>query len=347
MRRSYTSSRFAIPFVLGGALAGCAHAPPDGALAELKQHLTEANRKEAEGRHRIDELENRVFLLTDQLETQKVAAATTRSPRLPVVTLRPTEESVLAVEPRRAEEPRPEEDIEFTGAARSVDAHHVRPVLRGDGPGPGIAEVEAQKVRRSHTVGASASPPSESARLVTQQAGDSLGVAPVPPISKALGERSSSAPTKISAPAMSAAIDRAPIDNEPLSAYRVAYAEVAAGRFDEGEQKLRAFIRRFPRHDYADNAQYWIGECFYARHMYREAAVEFRTAVAKYPVGNKAPDALLKLSYSLLSLGDTREARKLLEELPATYPRSEAARLATQKLTDLHVSAGRPVEEHR
>jgi tol-pal system protein YbgF len=167
-------------------------------------------------------------------------------------------------------------------------------------------------------------------RLVAQGGGDSLGVAPVPPIPKS-GERARSPAV---APALPAA-ERAPLEAEPLAAYRAAYAELTAGRYDDAEQKLRAFVKRYPRHDYADNAQYWLGECFYARHRYQEAAVEFRAAVAKYPVGNKAPDALLKLAYSLLSLGEKAEARRLLEELPGTYPRSDAARLATQKLAEL------------
>ena len=147
-----------------------------------------------------------------------------------------------------------------------------------------------------------------------------------------------------------AAVDRTPVDQAPLAQYRTAYAELSAGRYESAEHQLRKFIARYPRHDYADNAQYWLGESFYARQMYREAAVEFRATVAKYPVGNKAPDALLKLAYSLLSMNEAAEAKHMLAELPTTYPRSEASRLATQKLAELspsHMSVSEKLEVPR
>src|SRR5262249_48615320 len=105
------------------ALSGCAHASSDAAMGDLQAKLTDAQRKEADARRRIDELENRVFLMTDQLESHKVASAA-RAPRLPVVTLHPTEQ------PRRDDG----DEVEFTGEAATPDAHHVRPiVLRGTG----------------------------------------------------------------------------------------------------------------------------------------------------------------------------------------------------------------------
>ena len=302
--------------------AGCAHAPPDSSLAQLQLRLTDAQRKDAESRKRIDDLENRVFLLTDQLETQKVAAQSTHAPRLPVVMLRPTtvEPATSAAadeDTARADEP------EFTGAAQSVDSRHVRTVLTGSGEAGSIASApsmtttsvsEGKRRGNKATVPVSYSSPE----------GDSLGVAPVPPIT-------ASGPPQKHAPML----ERAPLDEEPLSAYRAAYADVTAGKYDAAQVELRAFVKRFPRHDYADNAQYWLGECFYARQRYPEAAAEFRTAVARYPTGNKAPDALLKLAYSLIASGQSAEGRRLLSEIPTTYPRSEASRLAALRLAEL------------
>ncbi|MEO6952936.1 MAG: tol-pal system protein YbgF [Polyangia bacterium] len=300
--------------------AGCAHAPPESSLAQLQLRLTEAQRKDAESRKRIDDLENRVFLLTDQLESQKVAAQSTHAPRLPVVMLRPT-----VVEPASSaagdEDPARTEEPEFTGAAQSVDALHVRTVLTGSGESGSIANASPAMTsspeprRKGH---ANATPVS-----YALPSGDSLGVAPVPPIT-------ASAPQKHAPMA-----ERAPLDEEPLTAYRSAYADVTAGNYDQAEVKLRAFVKRFPHHDYADNAQYWLGECFYARQRYPEAAAEFRTAVAKYPTGNKAPDALLKLAYSLIASGQSAEGRRMLAEIPTTYPRSEASRLAALRLAEL------------
>jgi tol-pal system protein YbgF len=302
-------------------LGGCAHAPSEAALGELRTRLVDAQRKEADGRRRIDELENRLFLLTDKLESYKVVTQVSRPPRLPVVTLQPRE----AAEPR-SENEIPAEEVEFVGAARSHDAGRVRPVLRGDGEHDrGDVRAPDPTRRVAHTVGDGGR-----SRAAAPAGDDSLGVAPVPPIPKG-------GSSERKAPPLSdlAALERVPVEEAPIAAYRLAYGDLTSGRYEDAEHKLRAFVRRYPKHDYADNAQYWLGESFYARHRYREAAVEFRAAVARYPVGNKAPDAMLKLAYSLLGAGEPGEGRRLLEELPATYPRSEAARLAAQKLAEL------------
>jgi TolA-binding protein len=69
--------------------------------------------------------------------------------------------------------------------------------------------------------------------------------------------------------------------------------------------------------------------------MFVEAANEFRVVVTRFPFGNKAPDALLKLAFCLISLGDAGKARAVLAEVPRSYPRTEAARLATERLEEL------------
>src|SRR5262249_23015757 len=70
---------------------------------------------------------------------------------------------------------------------------------------------------------------------------------------------------------------------EPLRLYRAAYGKLMAGRAAEAEADFRDFVRRWPRHDYADNAQYWLGESFYARRDYTQAAPEFQQVVARWP----------------------------------------------------------------
>lgn len=326
--------------------AGCAHQPADNTLAELRERLTETQRKEAEGRRKVEELENRLFLLTDQLESQRVTAAPTRAPRLPVVTLRPSDSGEDASGTRDDAASLSTEAIEFTGAAKSVDSSRVRPVLRGDGlVGASSLGEDARPAergrRRAHAIGDAGRDPE--VRLASQN-NDQLGVAPVPSIPQIL----KSSPSVKAAPIADRAPNEHPIpDQDALTQYRLAYAAVTSGHYDEAVTKLRAFVARYPRHDYADNARYWIGECYYAQKNYREAAVEFRATVAQYPFGNKAPDALLKLAYSLLGGGDAAEARRMLEELPQTYPRSDAARLAAQKIVELSASTKKTVEAPR
>jgi tol-pal system protein YbgF len=337
-RATFASVCSGVAFTL--LASGCGKTDSDAAVADLRAKLGEAQRKDAESRRRVDDLENRVFLLTDQLESHKVELSA-RSPRLPVVTLHPSGDDEAPADAVEAAPDNIQGDIpiEMTGAARSPDPRRIRPSLHGEGPSDG--QIVASS--RTHAPAAPSADVPRARSHAREEApikltgGDSLGVAPAPPIPKGGNAQLS---------AKAAAVE-APIDQAPLTAYRAAYAELTAGHYDEAELQMRAFLKRFPRHDYADNAQYWLGESLYARHRYREAAVEFRATVAKYPVGNKAPDALLKLAYSLVALGESGEAKRVLGELPSTYPRSEAARLATLKLGELGASPTPKVEDPR
>jgi tol-pal system protein YbgF len=114
--------------------------------------------------------------------------------------------------------------------------------------------------------------------------------------------------------------------------YRAAVELVKTARYDEAVTALRAFIAAYPRHDYADNAQYWIGEAFYARKDYARALTEFRAVIEVYPRGNKVPDALLKVGYCYQAQGQGEKARAVLEQVVNLYPKSEPAMLAAKRL---------------
>ena len=306
---------FTLVFVCAPLLVGCGDAVTHAALADLQRRFDEQQRRAAASEHKLDELENRVFLLTDQVESQKVAALHRTSSRpLPVVTLKPEA-------PAEAQSA-PVEDIAFEGAARSTDPDHARPVYRIDGTRT-AAHRGAEPATAAHAI--DPSPPSSSS------SSDNLGVAPAPPIRAA---------SEHSAVAAGAAAERSAPAVEPLTLYRTAYDDLRAGHHDAAERGFREFVRRFPHHDYADNAQYWLGECFYDQKRFDKAAPEFRTVVQRWPTGNKAPDAMLKLGFSLLALGDVDKGRSALRELPSTYPRTEAARLAAERLAQLTPTEG-------
>ncbi len=114
--------------------------------------------------------------------------------------------------------------------------------------------------------------------------------------------------------------------------YRAAIDLVKAARYGDALGALRAFLAHHPRHDYADNAQYWIGEVFYAQRDYPHAVAEFRRVIEVYPRGNKVPDALLKVGFCYQAMGQGDKARTVLEQLVHLYPMSESAALAAKRL---------------
>jgi tol-pal system protein YbgF len=116
------------------------------------------------------------------------------------------------------------------------------------------------------------------------------------------------------------------LDEDAKHAYDAALALVNAKRYPEALEALSGFLVHWPDHPNADNAMYWRGECYFAQGDYSNATNEFEGLVARFPLGNKAPDALLKLGLSAQKMGDPALARQRFDRLRREFPRSEAAR---------------------
>lgn len=94
--------------------------------------------------------------------------------------------------------------------------------------------------------------------------------------------------------------------------------------FVKAETALKAFIDANPQDRLAGNAHYWLGETFYVRKGYQDAAFAFAESFQKFPKGNKAPDSLLKLGMSLDRLEKRREACTAYSRLLSTFPQASA-----------------------
>jgi tol-pal system protein YbgF len=122
---------------------------------------------------------------------------------------------------------------------------------------------------------------------------------------------------------------------EATKAYRDAYLDMTAGKYELARMGFEEFLKNFPQSELADNAQYWIGESYYAKEQYKEAHDAFKKVLDNYPEGDKVPSSLLKTAYCSLALGRKQEGRKYLQELISKYPLSEEARLAKEKMGSL------------
>jgi tol-pal system protein YbgF len=110
--------------------------------------------------------------------------------------------------------------------------------------------------------------------------------------------------------------------------------------FDQGDSEaarkgFQEFIRRYPKSNNADNAQFWIGEIYYREKWYEKAILEYQNVIEKYPKGNKVPAALLKQGLAFSNIGDNANAKLILEELSRKYPKSNEAKVAAEKLKAL------------
>lgn len=105
--------------------------------------------------------------------------------------------------------------------------------------------------------------------------------------------------------------------------YNYAFGLLQEAEWEQAEAALAAFVEEHPDDSLAGNAKYWLGETYYVRQDYIEAAQTFAEGYKDYPDSNKAPDNLLKLGMSLAALEQVEDACGTFEELEARY--SDAA----------------------
>ena len=122
------------------------------------------------------------------------------------------------------------------------------------------------------------------------------------------------------------------INVDPKQLYDAAYLDLTKGKYDLAITGFSNYLKYFPETELGDNAQYWLGECYYAKKNYTKAAIEFHKVLENYATGDKVPSALYKLGLSLLELKSVGEANKYFEELVNKYPNTQEAKLAQEKL---------------
>ena len=118
-------------------------------------------------------------------------------------------------------------------------------------------------------------------------------------------------------------------------AYEDALAVFRQGDFATAANVFSDFTRRYPRSGYGVAALFWLGNAQYANRDYKEAIKNFSALLARAPDHARAPESLLSVANCQLELKDTKAARKTLTDLVKSYPQTEAATAANERLAKL------------
>jgi len=120
----------------------------------------------------------------------------------------------------------------------------------------------------------------------------------------------------------------------PDQMYDLAYQQYRASRYSTARLGFREFLRMFPTNERAPDALYFIGESFAGENADSAAAV-YQLVVKTYPTSSRAPSALYKLGLLAEQRGDKAAARQYFSRVIGSYPRSQEANLARDKLQRL------------
>lgn len=135
-----------------------------------------------------------------------------------------------------------------------------------------------------------------------------------------LGGVSASAPQLTPPRQLSSASNTGLPEGGPDAAYKYAMSFLRQGDYSAAEAAFSQFLENYGDTSLAGNAQYWLGETYYVRERYQDAARAFLTGYQTYSSSPKAPDSLLKLGITLAALGQTQDACLTLAEVPRTFP---------------------------
>ena len=117
--------------------------------------------------------------------------------------------------------------------------------------------------------------------------------------------------------------------------FEAALAVFRKGEFPAAQTAFAEFIRRFPQSGFRPTALFWLGNAQYANRDYRGAIGNFRALLAAAPDHPRAAEAVLSIANCQIELKDNAAAKRTLGEVVASYPQSEAAQAARERLARL------------
>jgi len=98
------------------------------------------------------------------------------------------------------------------------------------------------------------------------------------------------------------------------------------------QRAFERFVKDYPHSDLAPNAQFWLGNAWYAQKECKKAIDAQLVVTSRWPDSLRAPDAMLAIADCQRDWGNVQAARRTLTSLVAKYPDSKAAAQARQRL---------------
>jgi len=96
------------------------------------------------------------------------------------------------------------------------------------------------------------------------------------------------------------------------------------GNFTGAQSDFETYLAISPDAVDAGEVSYWLGETYFIKGGYADAADAYINSMRKDPNGVKAPDALVRLAASLHALGETSKACEALQNFPLQFPNASA-----------------------
>lgn len=114
--------------------------------------------------------------------------------------------------------------------------------------------------------------------------------------------------------------------------YQTAIDLLPDKKYEASGNKLRDYLKHYPKGAYVANAHYWLGEINFLQKNYDAAEEEFKTVTVKYPKSKRVSEAMFKLALVHQNQGRDAQAKQELKQIMKRYPGTSAAQLAKLQL---------------
>lgn len=122
------------------------------------------------------------------------------------------------------------------------------------------------------------------------------------------------------------------IEQSEQRSFDAAMSLYKAGQYANAAAAFTGFTLNYSESIFASQAQYWLGNSYYAQRDCKNTIAALEKLLKTYPDNAKEPDALLNIAACQLELKDKKESRKTLQAVIAKFPGTEAAQAAKTRL---------------
>lgn len=124
-------------------------------------------------------------------------------------------------------------------------------------------------------------------------------------------------------------------DAEAQGLFNAAMEQYRRRAYGTAREGFQQFVTQFPSHEWAPDAQYFVGETYREEKDYEGAQREYARVLELYPNSKRAPTALYKSGLVEADRRNTERACDFFRRTEAGYPNSDEARLAREQMRRL------------
>jgi tol-pal system protein YbgF len=122
---------------------------------------------------------------------------------------------------------------------------------------------------------------------------------------------------------------------EAREIYNAAVSQYNRGSLTTARAAFESFLQTYPTHELAPEVRYHLADILVQENRVEEALDAFREIPELFPTALNVPDAMYRSALLLIELDQSEEAAAVLERIVNTYPDTDMAELARERLREI------------